>query len=546
MPTKNFSGSLINYGTALPDPNTTPDGALFFKVGGVDEGLYLFSFTGDTTTTTIGDNLGQSWVPLVNTSGVDADTLDGLDSTAFQLSNPLLSAISGTASNGILVRTSSATAAARSVVSAVGNRISVTNGNGVAGDITLDVSESNLVLSNMSGTLPVSKGGTNFTSVTAGGVAYGTTDPAIKTTAAGAAGQLLMSTGASAPTWADPASLSVGTANYANSAGTASSAVQVSNSVTFSSAGAGDISGTAFNGAASRTVSYNTIGAPSVSGANATGTWAISISGTAATATTAAALSTARTIALSGDVTGSAVFDGSANITITTTVADDSHAHTVYVQKSGDTMTGALGTTALAVGAITMPSTGSAAFAANAIAAGYVQAGLTTGSVNGTIRLQSSSNGNSGTLEFWSGNDVRGGYIGSTDAAASTDAGTVNYVAGSHAFTGNLTVTGNISANGNVTAFATSDGRLKKDIVTIENALDKLKALRGVDYTMKDSGRRETGLIAQEVLQVVPEVVRESSDGIYGIAYGNLVGLLVEAIKEQQAQIDELKSKLSN
>ena len=71
-----------------------------------------------------------------------------------------------------------------------------------------------------------------------------------------------------------------------------------------------------------------------------------------------------------------------------------------------------------------------------------------------------------------------------------------------------------------------------------------MKKLRGVSYTVKESGRREVGLIAQELKEVVPEVVRQGSDGFYGVQYGNLVGLLVEAIKEQQVQIEELKRRL--
>ena len=75
-------------------------------------------------------------------------------------------------------------------------------------------------------------------------------------------------------------------------------------------------------------LSYSDVGAPSTTGTNASGTWGIAISGNAATATK---LATARTISLTGDVTGSASFDGSANASITTTVADNRHNHTYYI-----------------------------------------------------------------------------------------------------------------------------------------------------------------------------------------------------------------------
>ena len=59
-----------------------------------------------------------------------------------------------------------------------------------------------------------------------------------------------------------------------------------------------------------------------------------------------------------------------------------------------------------------------------------------------------------------------------------------------------------------------------------------------------DKEKRHAGVIAQEVLKVLPEVVSGSEDSVYSVAYGNMVGLLIEAIKEQQLQIEELKNKL--
>ena len=99
-----------------------------------------------------------------------------------------------------------------------------------------------------------------------------------------------------------------------------------------------------------------------------------------------------------------------------------------------------------------------------------------------------------------------------------------------------LKVTGSVTASTNVTAY--SDERLKTDIQTIDHALDKVTQLRGVSFTKDDE--RSIGVIAQEVEKVLPEVV---FDGEYkSVAYGNIVGVLIEAIKEQQQQIDDLKS----
>jgi hypothetical protein len=105
---------------------------------------------------------------------------------------------------------------------------------------------------------------------------------------------------------------------------------------------------------------------------------------------------------------------------------------------------------------------------------------------------------------------------------------------------------GSILAGGDITAF--SDARSKDNIEVITNAVDKVKAIRGVTYTKIDSegddrNVRHAGVLAQEVLEVLPEVVHtDHNTGMYSVAYGNMAGLLIEAIKEQQAQIEELKT----
>ena len=85
-----------------------------------------------------------------------------------------------------------------------------------------------------------------------------------------------------------------------------------------------------------------------------------------------------------------------------------------------------------------------------------------------------------------------------------------------------------------------SDEKLKKDISTIDNAVDKVMQLRGVDYTWKQSEEKSKGVIAQELQKVLPELVSESNDRL-SVNYNGIIGVLIEAIKEQQKQIDELK-----
>jgi len=104
------------------------------------------------------------------------------------------------------------------------------------------------------------------------------------------------------------------------------------------------------------------------------------------------------------------------------------------------------------------------------------------------------------------------------------------------ALTLDMSAAGAATFNNDVTAF--SDERLKSDIRTIDNALDKVMNMRGVTFDRE--GRKGTGVIAQEMQKVMPEVVHD--EGVYmSVAYGNLVGVLIEAVKELKAEIEELK-----
>jgi hypothetical protein len=99
------------------------------------------------------------------------------------------------------------------------------------------------------------------------------------------------------------------------------------------------------------------------------------------------------------------------------------------------------------------------------------------------------------------------------------------------------TFTGTVTAPNFVSS---SDARLKSDIAPIADALAKVQALTGVTFTMAGSDVRQMGLIAQEVQAVAPEAVIEA-EGVLRLAYGNLVGLLVEAIKDLAQEVDQLK-----
>lgn len=100
--------------------------------------------------------------------------------------------------------------------------------------------------------------------------------------------------------------------------------------------------------------------------------------------------------------------------------------------------------------------------------------------------------------------------------------------------------TGDFTTSGNLTAF--SDKRLKTDLVKIDSALNKVAQLTGYVYTRTDTNQRQVGLLAQDVQEVLPEAVIENDKKFLSLAYGNLVALLVEAIKELKQEVNELKA----
>jgi hypothetical protein len=91
---------------------------------------------------------------------------------------------------------------------------------------------------------------------------------------------------------------------------------------------------------------------------------------------------------------------------------------------------------------------------------------------------------------------------------------------------------------------SSSDIRKKENIVKIDEALDKVLKISGYTYNFKGDDRKLAGVIAQELEEVLPEVVYEIDDTEYGktkaVRYGNIVSLLIEAIKELKAQLDAI------
>jgi hypothetical protein len=129
-------------------------------------------------------------------------------------------------------------------------------------------------------------------------------------------------------------------------------------------------------------------------------------------------------------------------------------------------------------------------------------------------------------------------HIGTSNLFVDTTTGNVGIGITNPIYT--LHVVGDIYASSDITAF--SDKRYKTDLLVIKNALDKVERLTGYTYTL--NGNRSAGLLAQDVLEVLPEVVKGTENTNYSLAYGNLIGLVIEAIKEQQALIEILKARI--
>jgi hypothetical protein len=106
-----------------------------------------------------------------------------------------------------------------------------------------------------------------------------------------------------------------------------------------------------------------------------------------------------------------------------------------------------------------------------------------------------------------------------------------------------------IRSTGDVVAYYSSDERLKDNVKPIENALEKLQKIRGVEFDWNDKQDvyegHDTGVIAQEVQKVLPEVVTEREDGYLAVKYEKMIGLLVESIKDLKTEVDDLKQQLN-
>ena len=150
---------------------------------------------------------------------------------------------------------------------------------------------------------------------------------------------------------------------------------------------------------------------------------------------------------------------------------------------------------------------------------------------------------NDGTKTTGSGHSYKGLSSSSyyTNIVKTTTKTEFKDAQGLHHFNSNVTLGGTLTASADVIAY--SDARLKENVKTLDGS--KVLQMRGVSFDRKDNGASSSGVIAQEMQKVAPELVSDD-DGTLGVAYGNLSGYLIEAIKEQQKQINELKRLIKN
>lgn len=212
---------------------------------------------------------------------------------------------------------------------------------------------------------------------------------------------------------------------------------------------------------------------------------------------------------------------------------------------------------------------GSIGFTSNGVKAGQIDAGgkltmigdiiTAAGTIKGkyleaTTSFTSpliTSTGNitaTGSLTVGVGANNSAIYMTDTDNTTRTiycDSNRVGFLTSAAAWGSYCDNDGSWTSVGEVTAY--SDARIKTNVQRIENALAKVTQLGGYTYDRTDvEMHRQTGVMAQEVLKVLPEAVRGTEDSIYTVAYGNMVGLLIEAIKELNTKVDSLQNQLNN
>ncbi len=215
--------------------------------------------------------------------------------------------------------------------------------------------------------------------------------------------------------------------------------------------------------------------------------------------------------------------------------ADINHTHSDYVPKSGGTMTGEFtvnknsATPIIKATNNTQTSAGAAAIMGDTPTSGKAYLGVFINSVRAGVMgiIGAYSTGTTNWAGYFDGRTKINGKLAVGDVVPDTY---------------EVDIVGSLRVSGNL--FADSDRRLKKNIKPIINALSLISRLQGVKFNWRKSGNASIGLIAQDVAKVLPEVVSIDDKGFYSMDYGVLTAVLIQAINEQQKQINELEERL--
>jgi hypothetical protein len=320
-----------------------------------------------------------------------------------------------------------------------------------------------------------------------------------------------------------------GSGNVTGTATIQANSVALGTDTTGNYVAVGAVSGTGLSGSSSSeggtfTVTSNATNANTASaivardgsGNFAAGTITAALTGNASTATT---LQTARTI-------GGVSFNGAANINL-----------------PGVNTTGNQNT-----------SGSSASCTGNAATATVLQTARTIGGVsfNGSANINLPGVNTGGNQNTSGTSAISTAATVTTSSAASAFkvpfANTTASTTGNYGLLQDSTATFTYNPSTNVveagTFNTTSDISLKENICTFENAMDVVAGLRGVRFTWKKNGIKTVGLIAQEVEKVLPELIGTNADtGLKSVSYANMVAVLIEAVKELKAEIEELKKR---
>jgi hypothetical protein len=264
-------------------------------------------------------------------------------------------------------------------------------------------------------------------------------------------------------------------------------------------------------------------------------------------------------ITLTGDVTGTGTVTNLGNVSFATTIAADSVAlgtdttgnyvaslvagtNITLSNNSGEGATPTIGLTNNTISGISLGSN---------LATLTIGTGLSGTSYNGSTGVTIANTGVTSNVAG-TGVTVSGGTGAVTISIGQSVATSANAQFNSLGIGMAASATaGRIDATNDIVAFSSSDIRFKENITPIENALDKISKISGNTYDWKAENKAEhgyegndVGVIAQEIEAVLPQLVQTRENGFKAVKYDKLVALLIQGIKEQQIQIEELKAKI--